>query len=90
MSATASSPAAQSQSGTGVHPSAIGSATEPHKSNSGVDETSLNEQGREEDPQAESTNNDDTDSEGYPEQKHAGAVGYGPEYGKGAVSSHSG
>ena len=25
-------------------------------------------------------NNDD-----YPEQKHAGAVGYGPEYGKGAV-----
>ncbi|TFK95031.1 hypothetical protein K466DRAFT_508545 [Polyporus arcularius HHB13444] len=23
-------------------------------------------------------------SDGYPEQKHAGAVGYGPEYGKGA------
>ena len=22
---------------------------------------------------------------GYPEQRHAGAVGYGPEYGKGAV-----
>ncbi|KAI0371963.1 hypothetical protein BV20DRAFT_132625 [Pilatotrama ljubarskyi] len=26
-------------------------------------------------------------SDGYPEQKHAGAVGYGPEYGKGASTS---
>ena len=25
---------------------------------------------------------------GYPEQRHAGAVGYGPEYGKGAVNYH--
>lgn len=24
---------------------------------------------------------------GYPEQRHAGAVGYGPEYMKGAVST---
>ncbi|KAI0360667.1 hypothetical protein OH77DRAFT_1393593 [Trametes cingulata] len=25
-----------------------------------------------------------SNNDGYPEQKHAGAVGYGPEYGKGA------
>lgn len=33
----------------------------------------------------------DTDAQngqdGYPEQKHAGAVGLGPEYGRGVVSS---
>ncbi|KAI0718954.1 hypothetical protein C8T65DRAFT_637544 [Cerioporus squamosus] len=28
--------------------------------------------------------NNPESNDGYPEQKHAGAVGYGPEYGKGA------
>lgn len=41
--------------------------------------------------QAPTASRDDTDAEngsdGYPEQRHAGAVGLGPEFGRGVVSS---
>ncbi|KAF8880522.1 hypothetical protein BD779DRAFT_1446184 [Infundibulicybe gibba] len=55
----------------GVHPSAVGSATQP---TNGSSQQNLdgNEQSSE------------LDAEGYPPQKHAGKVGYGPQYHQGA------
>jgi len=61
--------AKSSQSETGVHPSAVGSATQPDTKTPG--------------DQQENGDKPKEDSE-YPEQKHAGMVGYGPEYNKGA------
>ncbi|KAJ7088619.1 hypothetical protein C8R44DRAFT_892684 [Mycena epipterygia] len=59
----------------GVHPSAVGSNTMPDATKTQA-------------PNAESTNKDSVEADHldstYPEQKHAGVVGYGPNYNKGA------
>lgn len=71
---------------TDVHPSAVGSNTIPSNKASQPHSTSPNSQ--------ESTGangdsgegaNPQLDAEGYPEQKHSGKVGYGPNYHQGAV-----
>jgi hypothetical protein len=50
---------------TGVHPTALGEGAQPHTSTQSIDAT---------------TNTTTSASESYPEQKHAGAVGIGPNY----------
>ncbi|KAF9465901.1 hypothetical protein BDZ94DRAFT_1296101 [Collybia nuda] len=61
---------------TGVHPSAVGSATTPNIGSSPGNHTN-----------GDTTKDPETMpglDEGYPEQKHAGKVGYGPNYNQGA------
>jgi len=60
----------------GVHPSAVGANTQP-------DATKTKPENEPESTNTESVEADHIDST-YPEQKHAGAVGYGPNYNQGA------
>ncbi|KAF7377607.1 Calmodulin-like protein [Mycena sanguinolenta] len=60
----------------GVHPSAVGANTQP-------DATKTQPTNEPEQTNKENVEGDHLDST-YPEQKHAGAVGYGPNYRQGA------
>ncbi|KAJ7319030.1 hypothetical protein DFH08DRAFT_891352 [Mycena albidolilacea] len=60
----------------GVHPSAVGANTQP-------DATKTQPENAQESTTKEAVDKDHLDSQ-YPEQKHAGAVGYGPNYNQGA------
>ncbi|KAF7369101.1 Calmodulin-like protein [Mycena venus] len=60
----------------GVHPSAVGANTQP-------DATKTKPENEPESTNKETVDADHIDST-YPEQKHAGAVGYGPNYNQGA------
>ncbi|KAJ7841045.1 hypothetical protein B0H14DRAFT_2587071 [Mycena olivaceomarginata] len=60
----------------GVHPSAVSANTQP-------DATKTQPENAQESTTKEAAEQDHLDSQ-YPEQKHAGAVGYGPNYNQGA------
>jgi hypothetical protein len=63
----------------GVHPSSYGTGTIPDTSRS-----ENNPQNRSTDDQPDAGNTSDLGEE-YPEQKHAGKIGYGPLYNQGVV-----
>lgn len=63
----------------GVHPSAVGTGTKPSTTTPADNNTKSDAPTDGPMPGAD---------EGYPEQKHAGKVGYGPNYNQGAVRWH--
>lgn len=71
---------ASSNNQKGVHPSAYGSGTIPDTSR-----TENNPENRSTDDKPNASGTSDLVEDSYPEQKHAGKVGYGPLYNQGTV-----